>query len=89
MCVQRCRTALTERPDIVVGTPSRMVGHIATVEKEVLKDGLEVLVMDEADLLFSFGYEENIRTIVSLLPPIYQSFLLSATLSDVRDPPCH
>ena len=45
--------------------------------------------MDEADLLFSFGYEENIKTLLSLLPPIYQSFLLSATLSDVRDPPCH
>ncbi|CAI8047875.1 Probable ATP-dependent RNA helicase DDX56, partial [Geodia barretti] len=76
------RTALTERPDIVVGTPSRMVGQIAAVEKEVLKYGLEVLVMDEADLLFSFGYEENIKTLLSLLPPIYQSFLLSATLSD-------
>ena len=42
--------------------------------------------MDEADLLFSFGYEENIRTLLPHLPPIYQATLLSATLSDVRMP---
>lgn len=39
--------------------------------------------MDEADLLFSYGYEENIRTFLPHLPSIYQAILLSATLSDV------
>ena len=46
--------------------------------------GVELLVMDEADLLFSFGYEDNIHSLLPLLPSIYQAILLSATLSDVR-----
>jgi ATP-dependent RNA helicase DDX56/DBP9 len=44
-----------------------------------------MLVMDEADLLFSYGYEENIRSLLPHLPPIFQAVLLSATLSDVRE----
>lgn len=39
--------------------------------------------MDEADLLFSYGYEDNIRALLLHLPPIYQTTLLSATLSEV------
>ena len=52
----------------------------------LLREGLELLVMDEADLLFSFGYEEDVRSLLPCLPPIHQTILLSATLSDVS--PC-
>lgn len=32
-----------------------------------LKNSLEVLVVDEADLLFSFGYEEDLKTLLRLV----------------------
>lgn len=50
------------------------------------RDSLEMLIIDEADLLFSFGYEEDVKTLLGYLPKIYQAFLMSATLTDeVKD----
>lgn len=49
----------------------------------ILSDSLQNLVIDEADLVLSFGYEEDLRKILSFLPKLYQSFLMSATLTKV------
>ena len=45
---------------------------------------LESLVIDEADLILSYGHDEDIRSIYSgnFLPKVYQSFLMSATMTD-------
>jgi len=45
---------------------------------------LETLVIDEADLILSYGHDEDIRQIFngSHLPNIYQSFLMSATMTE-------
>jgi ATP-dependent RNA helicase DDX56/DBP9 len=45
---------------------------------------LESLVIDEADLILSYGHDEDIRTIYggNFLPKVYQSFLMSATMTD-------
>ncbi|XP_064631463.1 probable ATP-dependent RNA helicase DDX56 isoform X2 [Lineus longissimus] len=75
------RPLLMEKPDIVIGTPSRILAHIAAKNLH-LKSSLELLVIDEADLVFSFGYEQDVKSILSHLPKIYQAFLMSATLSD-------
>ena len=37
--------------------------------------------MDEADLLLSYGYEDDVKTVVSQVPNSVQTFLMSATLS--------
>lgn len=75
---------LMEKPDIIVATPTRALAHIKAGNLD-LRQSLELLIIDEADLLFSFGYEDDIRGILSNLPKIYQAFLMSATLSeDVR-----
>lgn len=42
-------------------------------------------VIDEADLVLSFGYDEDVRAVVSCLPRIYQGLLMSATLSPELD----
>ena len=44
---------------------------------------LESLVIDEADLVLSYGHDEDIRAIMdgSYLPKVYQSFLMSATMT--------
>ncbi|KAG7322548.1 hypothetical protein KOW79_013894 [Hemibagrus wyckioides] len=74
------RPILMEKPDIVVGTPSRVQAHIKAQNLEL--HALEVLVIDEADLLFSFGFEADLKSLICNLPKIYQAFLMSATLSD-------
>ena len=54
---------LAEKPDIVIGTPSRLLAHIQAENLDI-KTSLEMIVIDEADLVFSFGYEENVRAIL-------------------------
>ncbi|XP_068609463.1 probable ATP-dependent RNA helicase DDX56 isoform X2 [Brachionichthys hirsutus] len=75
------RPILMEKPDVIVGTPSRVLAHV-TAQNLVLHASLEVLVVDEADLLFSFGFEADLKNLLCHLPKIYQSFLMSATLSE-------
>ncbi|XP_028318037.1 putative ATP-dependent RNA helicase DDX56 [Gouania willdenowi] len=74
------RPILMEKPDVVVGTPSRVLAHVNA--KNLALQSLEMLVVDEADLLFSFGFEADLKSFLCHLPKIYQSFLMSATLSE-------
>ncbi|KAG5455796.1 MAG: P-loop containing nucleoside triphosphate hydrolase protein, partial [Olpidium bornovanus] len=79
--VQLQQPLLAERPDIVVSTPSRAVSHL-DAGFLVLSD-LQSVVVDEADLVLSYGYEEDVRKIATTyLPRIYQSFLMSATVTE-------
>lgn len=75
------RALLMEKPDVVVGTPSRILSHLQQ-DSLRLRDSLELLVMDEADLLFSFGFEEELKSLLCHLPRIYQAFLMSATFNE-------
>jgi len=45
---------------------------------------LKYFIVDEADLMFSFGYEEDMKKVLSLIIPSVgcQSFLVSATLNE-------
>ncbi|XP_062384115.1 probable ATP-dependent RNA helicase DDX56 [Sardina pilchardus] len=72
---------LMEKPDVVVGTPSRVMAHI-NAQNLVLHSSLEMLVIDEADLVFSFGFEADLKSLLCHLPKIYQAFLMSATLNE-------
>ncbi|KAL5512982.1 DBP9 [Sanghuangporus vaninii] len=75
------RTLVAEKPDIVIATPSRILNALQA--KTISLSGLDSLVVDEADLIFSYGHDEDIRTILtgSYLPKVYQSFLMSATMT--------
>ncbi|KAM9337913.1 putative ATP-dependent RNA helicase DDX56 isoform 2-T2 [Symphorus nematophorus] len=75
------RPILMEKPDVVVGTPSRVLAHL-NAQNLFLHSSLEMLVVDEADLLFSFGFEADLKNLLCHLPKIYQSFLMSATLTE-------
>jgi len=57
------RPLLLENPDIIVGTPSRILSHVRAGNIE-LKSTVEMVVIDEADLLFSFGYEEDMHSLL-------------------------
>ncbi|CAM9475589.1 unnamed protein product [Scytosiphon promiscuus] len=72
--------ALRDKADVLIATPARLVAHLKAGNVE-LKDTVETLVVDEADLVLSFGYSEDIRAVTKGLPKICQGFLMSATLS--------
>lgn len=72
---------LSERPDIIVSTPAKILAQLKA-ETVNLKEGLETIVIDEADLVFSFGFEKDLKEVLEYLPPIYQAILASATLSE-------
>ncbi|GLB41874.1 putative atp-dependent rna helicase dbp9 [Lyophyllum shimeji] len=76
------RALLSDKPDIVIATPSRALALLQSKALSVLS--LDSLVIDEADLILSYGHDEDIRRIFSgsYLPKVYQSFLMSATMTE-------
>ncbi|KAK6635249.1 hypothetical protein RUM44_000500 [Polyplax serrata] len=75
------RPLLIEGPDVVIATPARALAHLKAKNMN-LKESLQMLVVDEADLLFSFGFEDDIKQLLSYLPKAYQAVLASATLTE-------
>ncbi|KAJ3102580.1 ATP-dependent DNA/RNA helicase, partial [Phlyctochytrium planicorne] len=71
---------LLEKPDVLIGTPSKILSQIEAGSVD-LKESLETLIIDEADLILSYGHDEDVRTILNHLPQIHQSLLMSATVS--------
>ena len=50
---------LRKRPDVVICTPGRMIDHLRNSQSVDLDD-VEVLVLDEADRLLEFGFEDEV-----------------------------
>ncbi|KAK1816845.1 ATP-dependent DNA/RNA helicase [Friedmanniomyces endolithicus] len=72
------RARLVEHPDIVIGTPSSAVTWL---NQDALKfEALKYLVIDEADLVLSYGYEDDLQSLAAALPPGVQKLMMSATL---------
>jgi len=64
--------------DIVVGTPGRL---IALMDKHVLDVScVHTVVLDEADVMLSMGFVEDIETILAATPSTRQTALFSATM---------
>eukprot|EP01132_Coremiostelium_polycephalum_P004316 gene4316-5402_t len=71
---------LRDIPDVIISTPTRLV-KLLELKSIQIQSTLEMLVIDEADLVLSFGYREDINTIKTYLPKVCQCFLMSATLT--------
>lgn len=82
--LERQEAMLRDQPNILVATPNGLLTHIRSGALN-LKTSVETVVIDEADLILSFGYSDDISEIVKSLPRIYQGFLMSATLSSEVD----
>ncbi|OBZ66789.1 ATP-dependent RNA helicase DBP9 [Grifola frondosa] len=76
------RTLLSDNPDIVISTPSRALALLQS--KTLSLSSLDSFVVDEADLILSYGHDEDVRQIFSggFLPKVFQSFLMSATMTE-------
>jgi len=64
--------------DIVVATPGRLLD---LANQRLLRlDGIEILVLDEADRMLDMGFLPDMRRILALLPKQKQALLFSATM---------
>lgn len=69
--------ALRGGADIVVGTPGRVLDLAG--RNALRLDGLQALVLDEADRLLDLGFADELRQLLALLPPRRQTAFFSAT----------
>jgi len=70
--------ALDRGVDVVVATPGRALDHIG--RGTLALDGLEVVVLDEADEMLDMGFAEDIEAILDVTPADRQTVLFSATM---------
>ena len=66
--------------DILVATPGRLLDHME--QGTISLDGIEILVLDEADRMLDMGFIRDIRRVLAALPKQRQNLLFSATFSD-------
>ncbi|CAH01254.1 ATP-dependent DNA/RNA helicase [Kluyveromyces lactis] len=76
------KSLLTENPEILIATPAKLVDLLDAQDVNI--DRLKFLVIDEVDLVLTFGYQEDLTKISERLPlrKSLQTFLMSATLND-------
>ncbi|OCN04871.1 RNA helicase [Erysipelotrichaceae bacterium MTC7] len=74
------RKQLAQRTHVVVGTPGRVLDHLIQHTLDVSE--VAYLVIDEADEMFTMGFEEEMQKILERLPKQRQTILLSATLDE-------
>ncbi len=70
--------ALRRGVDLIVACPGRLLDHFQHDYARV--NGLEVLVLDEADRMLDMGFLPDIRRILMHLPQVDQTHLFSATM---------
>jgi ATP-dependent RNA helicase RhlE len=64
--------------DVIVATPGRLLDHFQHPYARL--QGLEVLVLDEADRMLDMGFLPDIRRVLKHLPQVRQTLFFSATL---------
>jgi ATP-dependent RNA helicase DeaD len=71
--------SLKDKPQIIVGTPGRVIDLIN--RKALDFSAIHWLVLDEADEMLSMGFKDELETILRETPETKQTFLFSATMS--------
>lgn len=76
--IDRQILALKKKPQIIIGTPGRIMDHM---RRHTLKfENLKILILDEADEMLNMGFREDIDTILTQVPGEKQTVLFSATI---------
>jgi ATP-dependent RNA helicase DeaD len=64
--------------DVIVATPGRVLDHL---RRHTLKlDGVQIVVLDEADEMLDMGFAEDLEAILEQTPATKQTALFSATM---------
>jgi ATP-dependent RNA helicase RhlE len=70
--------AIRKGLDIVVATPGRLLD---LMEQRLIRfNGLEILVLDEADRMLDMGFIHDVRRIINAIPKKRQTLFFSATM---------
>lgn len=77
------RASLENGAHIIVGTPGRVMDHLARGYLSL--EALNTLVLDEADRMLDMGFFEDIATVTKQCPPERQTLLFSATYPEGID----
>ncbi|MFT8313870.1 MAG: DEAD/DEAH box helicase [Clostridium sp.] len=78
---------LKQRIHVVVGTPGRTLDHI---ERGTINlNGINYLVIDEADEMLNMGFIDQVKHIINRLPKKRVTMLFSATMSEKIQTLCH
>lgn len=77
--IERQIMALKRKPQIIVGTPGRVMDHMR--RRTIKLMNLKTLILDEADEMLNMGFREDIDVIIQDLPKERQTLLFSATMS--------
>ncbi|WP_338883599.1 MULTISPECIES: DEAD/DEAH family ATP-dependent RNA helicase [Xenorhabdus] len=72
--------ALRQGPQVVVGTPGRLLDHLKRGTLDL--SNLKGLVLDEADEMLRMGFIEDVENIMSQIPAEHQTALFSATMPE-------
>lgn len=75
--INRQIRSLKKRPQIIVGTPGRLLDHIR--RRTIRLQSIRLVVLDEADEMLQMGFVEDIESILSEIPE-KQTLLFSATM---------
>lgn len=76
--IRRQIKQLHAHPQVVVGTPGRLLDHI---KRHTLKlEHVQKVVLDEADEMLDMGFVEDIESILENVPSEHQTLLYSATM---------
>ncbi|MCB1438341.1 MAG: DEAD/DEAH box helicase [Nitratireductor sp.] len=64
--------------DVLIATPGRLLDHFE--RGKLLMQGVEILIIDEADRMLDMGFIPDIERIVKMVPFTRQTLLFSATM---------
>ncbi|OAA43564.1 ATP-dependent RNA helicase DBP9 [Cordyceps fumosorosea ARSEF 2679] len=79
------RSLLATLPDIVISTPARAWHNVNGNSSALSLSKLLHLVLDEADLLLSYGYDSDLENLSWSIPKGIQTIMMSATLTSEVD----
>ncbi|EKX96573.1 DEAD/DEAH box helicase [Selenomonas sp. oral taxon 138] len=78
--IERQKEKLRRHPQLVIGTPGRLLDH---VRRGTLALGsVNKIVLDEADEMLKMGFIEDVETLLDTVAQDYQLALFSATLPE-------
>lgn len=76
--INRQIRGLQKNPQIITGTPGRLLDHIR--RRTIRLGEIKVVILDEADEMLNMGFIEDIESILKETPAVRQTLLFSATI---------
>ena len=78
--IERQKERLRRHPQLIIGTPGRLLDHIRRRTIDISR--LNKVVLDEADEMMKMGFLEDVGELIGCTAPDRQLMLFSATIPD-------